>query len=150
MTSTPVTTRRVLVVDDDGATTRTFARMLSLEGYEVRTAGDAEQGLRESDSWDPDAIILDLRMPFINGLGFLYRLRAGEKHRDTPAVIVTADLLIDNSVISEIRELGASVHFKPLWIDELVVLVQTLVPSELQRERLVGTHPGHTAASLPQ
>jgi DNA-binding response OmpR family regulator len=72
---------RLLIVDDDGATTQTFARILTLEGYDVRTATTAEVALYENDSWRPDAIILDLWMPFINGLGFLYRLRGRRSPR---------------------------------------------------------------------
>ena len=80
-------------------TRETFARILTLEGYEVRTAAKAESGLREIESGFPDAVILDLRMPFINGLGLLYRLRAVEPHRQTPVVIVTGDQCIDDSVL---------------------------------------------------
>ena len=54
---------RVLIIDDDEATTQTFARVLRLEGHEVRTALDAEAGLREALIETPDAIIVDLRMP---------------------------------------------------------------------------------------
>jgi two-component system, OmpR family, response regulator len=118
---------RVLIVDDDGATTDTFARILTLEGYEVRTARDAESGLRENDSWQPDAIVLDLRMPFINGLGFLYRLRSRRDHSSTPVVIVTGDQCLEEATIAEIGSLGAEVHFKPLWLDELVSLVRKLL-----------------------
>ena len=69
---------RLLIVDDDLSTTQTFAKILTLEGYDVRTASTAESGLAEVEAGRPDAIILDLRMPFINGLGLLYRLRAAE------------------------------------------------------------------------
>ena len=52
----------ILIVDDDEGVTQTFARMLRLEGYHVRTAINAENGLREAEDCHPDAIILDLRM----------------------------------------------------------------------------------------
>ena len=54
---------------------RRFARMLRLEGFEVKTAVNAETGLHEAEEYHPDAIILDLRMPLVDGLGFLRRLR---------------------------------------------------------------------------
>jgi DNA-binding NtrC family response regulator len=76
MTTTPA---RLLIIDDDEAVTQTFAGILRLEGHEVRTAVDAESGLRQADALHPDAIIVDLRMPLINGLGFLYRLRSRER-----------------------------------------------------------------------
>ena len=121
------TTPRLLIVDDDDSTTRTFARILSLEGFDVRTATTAESGLREIETGHPDAVILDLRMPFINGLGLLYRLRACEPSRRTPVVIVTGDQCLEDSVINELRDLGAEVRFKPLWIEDLVDVARSLV-----------------------
>jgi DNA-binding NtrC family response regulator len=118
---------RLLIVDDDDATTRTFARILTLEGFEVRTAATAESGLHEIETSHPDAVILDLRMPYINGLGLLYRLRAGDCH--TPVAIVTGDQCIDDAVINELRDLGAEVRFKPLWIEDLVDVARSLVES---------------------
>ena len=120
-------TATILVVDDDEGVTETFARTLRLEGYEVRTALSAEMGLREAMSGRPDAIILDLRMPLINGLGFLYRLRSYDHHRDTPVAIVTGDYCVENGLATEVRELGARLLFKPLWLEDLVDLTRTLL-----------------------
>jgi DNA-binding response OmpR family regulator len=125
---------RLLIVDDDGATTQTFARILTLEGYDVRTATTAEVALCENDAWRPDAIILDLWMPFINGLGFLYRLRGREDRRDTPVVMVTGDQCLEDTIIDEIHELGAEVYFKPLWLEDLVTVVRKLVPVSRELE----------------
>lgn len=126
-------TGHLLVVDDDEGVTQTFARMLMLEGHQVRTANSAEEGLREAESTDLDAIILDLRMPFINGLGFLYRLRERQRHRETPVVIVTGDYCLDDSVTSELRDLGVEVRFKPLWLDDLVDLARELLGEKRRR-----------------
>ena len=127
-------TPRLLIVDDDLSTTQTFAQILTMEGYDVRTAATAESGLREFESTHPDAIILDLRMPFINGLGLLYRLRAAEQHRQTPVVIVTGDQCLDDAVIKELHDLGAEVKFKPLWLEDLVDVARSLV--QARREQL--------------
>ena len=118
---------KVLIIDDDQAVTETFARMLRLEGHEVRTAHDAETGLREAQTTPPDAIIVDLRMPLINGLGFLYRLHADERHQNTPVAIVTGDYCLDDSISRELTELGAQLHFKPLWLEDLVELAYSLL-----------------------
>src|SRR5436309_14415968 len=85
------TTATILIVDDDEGVTQTFARMLRLEGYHVRTAVNAEAGLQEASDGHPDAIILDLRMPILDGLGFLRRLRAAHDQRRIPVAIVTGD-----------------------------------------------------------
>jgi DNA-binding response OmpR family regulator len=117
----------ILVVDDDEGVTQTFARILRLEGYDVRTAMNAETALREADRSRPDAIILDLRMPMIDGLGFLRRLRARDEQRDTPVAIVTGDYFLDDQVSAELRELGAELKFKPLWLEDLVGLARHLL-----------------------
>src|SRR5947207_1391278 len=91
----------ILIVDDDEGVTQTFARMLRLEGYEVCTAMDAETGLRAAEQCRPDAIILDLRMPLVDGLTFLRRLREDEHHRETPVAIVTGDYFLEDSISTE-------------------------------------------------
>jgi DNA-binding response OmpR family regulator len=118
---------KILIVDDDEGVTQTFARMLRLEGYEVRTAMNAETGLREAERSHPDAIILDLRMPLVDGLGFLRRLRQHDDQRDTPVAIVTGDYFLDDTVSSELHQLGAELKFKPLWLEDLVGLARKLV-----------------------
>jgi DNA-binding response OmpR family regulator len=120
-------TGKILIVDDDEGVTQTFARMLQLEGYQVRTAVSAETGLAEAERSNPDAIILDLRMPLIDGLGFLRRLRERDDHRTTPVAIVTGDYFLDDAISSEIRELGAELRFKPLWLEDLVGLARELL-----------------------
>ena len=126
-TSSPHQSGTVLVVDDDEGVTQSFARMLRFEGYQVGTAVSAEEGLIEAEQRHPDAIILDLRMPLVDGLGFLRRLRAHDDQRDTPVAIVTGDYFLDDSVLTELRELGAELQFKPLWLEDLVGLARTLL-----------------------
>jgi DNA-binding response OmpR family regulator len=122
---------KILIVDDDEGVTQTFARMLRLEGYQVHTAVDAERGLKEAEQSHPDAIILDLRMPLVDGVGFLRRLRANDRHRSTPVAIVTGDYFLDDAVSTELRELGAELRFKPLWLEDLVGLARNLLQSKV-------------------
>lgn len=117
----------ILIVDDDEAVTQTFARMLELEGFSVRTAMNAELGLRAAAEHQPDAIILDLRMPAMDGLGFLRRLRARDEQRAIPVAIVTGDYFLDDMVSTELRQLGAELKFKPMWLEDLVSLAHTLL-----------------------
>jgi len=119
--------RTVLVVDDDSAVTATFARILRLEGYEVVTALSAEAALLAFADASPDAILLDLRMPLVDGLEFLRRLRADEAGRDVPVAIVTGDYCLDDAVLGELYELGTSVFFKPVWLEDLLQIMQWLM-----------------------
>lgn len=127
MAARKVDQNSILIVDDDEAVTQTFARMLELEGYAVRTAVNAETGLRAASEHMPDAIILDLRMPLVDGLGFLRRLRAHDEQREVPVAIVTGDYFLDDAVSTELRELGAELRFKPLWLEDLVGLARNLL-----------------------
>ncbi len=120
-------TATILIVDDDEGVTATFARMLRLEGYQVYTAMSAEMGLREAEATLPDAIILDLRMPLVDGLGFLRRLRSNDQQRHVPVAIVTGDYFLDDSTSAELQQLGAALKFKPLWLEDLVSLARTLL-----------------------
>lgn len=119
--------RTILIVDDDEGVTQTFARMLRIEGYQVRTAGTAETGLKDAEDSSPDAVILDLRMPLVDGLGFLRRLRAQVRQQHTPVAVVTGDYFLDDAVSTELKQLGAHLRFKPLWFEDLVGLARTLV-----------------------
>ncbi len=116
----------ILIVDDDAAVTDTFSRLLQLEGYTVYTALNPEGGLAIAADKHPDAIILDLRMPILNGLQFLQHLRKTPALSKTPVVMVTGDYFIDDGMTSKIEALGASVRFKPLWLDGLVALARGL------------------------
>jgi DNA-binding response OmpR family regulator len=129
----PSQRRTVLIVDDDPSVTQSFARMLALEGYDVRTALDAKTALRDIDTSRPDAILLDLRLPVVDGLAFLRQLRARENHRETPVAIITGDYFVDDSVTNALRELGAPVHFKPLWLDDLLAITRQLLGPSPER-----------------
>ena len=120
----------VLVVDDDEGVALTFSRMLRLQGYRVETATNAETGLALAMAHKPDAIILDLRMPIFGGVEFLRRLRSANTDPASPVpsvTIVTGDYFIEEPIASELRQLGAQVCFKPLWIDDLVDVVARML-----------------------
>jgi putative two-component system response regulator len=111
---------QVLIVDDDTLTLSLFAQVLGREGYTVRVASSALVGLREAETARPDAILLDFRMPFINGAGFLYRLRSNPLTQGTPVAVITGDVTLDDEACRELYNLGAEVWFKPLDGHELV------------------------------
>ncbi len=119
----------VLVVDDDEGVALTFSRMLRLHGYHVDTATSPEVGLTIATARMPDAILLDLRMPLLSGVEFLRRLRAGDSNRSASVTIVTGDYFIEEQIASELHALGAQVCFKPMWVDDLVVVVRNMLGS---------------------
>jgi DNA-binding response OmpR family regulator len=123
----------VLVVDDQVTLARAFALALESVGYVAHIAHTAEDGLRLAQREHPAAIILDLRMPFISGTGFLYRLRALPQHRDTPVLVVTG-APVNEELRAELADLRAVVRFKPLGLPDLIKEVHALLsPGPVRR-----------------
>ena len=120
-------TRTILIVDDDRSVADTFARMLKLEGFGVATALSADEGLIQAKASTPDAIILDMRMPITNGLQFLRQLRQQADLVRVPVAIVTGDYFLTQPIQNELHSLGASIRFKPLWLEDLIALAKTLI-----------------------
>jgi DNA-binding response OmpR family regulator len=118
---------RVLIVDDDVSVTDSFARTLRLDGYEVWSARSADEGLSLAQIHRPHAIILDLRLPLASALGFVRSVRTIPALANTPVAIVTGDYYLDASRELELQAVGAQLHYKPIWLGELVTLARDLV-----------------------
>src|SRR5687768_3026110 len=84
----PAVKARVLVAEDDRAVRESIERGLDFEGYEVVSAGDGAEALQAVGRTAPDAIVLDVMMPVLDGLGVCRSLRAAGDH--TPVLILTA------------------------------------------------------------
>ena len=101
--------------------------MLKLEGFGVVPALSADAGLAAAQASPPDAIILDMRMPITNGLQFLRMVRQRAHLVEIPVAIVTGDYFLSDPIQNELKSLGASIRFKPLWLEDLIALAKTLV-----------------------
>lgn len=121
---------RVLVIDDDEALRSVFARALTREGYSVRVAANAEEALNQVAQERPDAILLDLKMPMINGVGFLYRLRENPANRDIPVALITGERALDDATANDLLALSARVWYKPLSLDDVRNVARTLLARE--------------------
>ena len=108
---------RVLVVDDEPMVRETLGQVLSDEGYVVDLAVDGETALERVHAARPDAILLDLMMPGMNGRQFLQALREVEAFANVPVLIMTAV----HGLNVNLATLGASeVVEKPFNVDELL------------------------------
>ena len=116
----------ILIIDDNVNLAKGFALVLQRSGYRVNVAHTAEEGLRLAQADNPAAVVVDFRMPFINGAGFLYRLRACAKHANTPVLVVTAAAVTDE-MRAQLTELHAELRFKPLGVQDLLSEVGALV-----------------------
>jgi len=67
--------RRILVVEDNADSRETLAELLKLWGFEVESAGDGLQGVRKALSWRPDAVVVDIGLPLLDGWQVARRMR---------------------------------------------------------------------------
>ena len=118
----------ILIVDDQADLLRLYQRGLEVAGFRVNTAETVEVAMLIVDSDPPDAVLVDLRMPYVNGLGMLYRLR--KTHPRLPVAIVTGMQDLDNETLQEIAMLDAAIHYKPISIAQIRQVVEELLWKE--------------------
>jgi two-component system phosphate regulon response regulator PhoB len=81
---------RVLIIEDERGLVQSLTWYFNREGYETIAAHDGLEGLRKAQTLLPDVILLDLMLPGLDGLSVCRELRAGERTRDVPIVMITA------------------------------------------------------------
>ena len=122
---------RILVVEDDAAVRDSLARTLRFEGYQVDTAGDGRQALDAVRTGDPDALILDVSMPGMDGLTACRQLRADGVV--LPVLMLTARDSVGDRVAG--LDAGADDYLvKPFALQELLARIRAL----LRRSALTG------------
>lgn len=87
-----IASKRVLIVDDDSQIVAGMRLRLEAAGYKTSTAGDGQECLESAVLDPPDAIVLDVRMPRLDGLSTLERLRMIDRTRHVPVVMLSASL----------------------------------------------------------
>ncbi|MCB1185305.1 sigma-54-dependent Fis family transcriptional regulator, partial [bacterium] len=114
-------TPRVLIIDDERNIRRTFQMVLSDEGFTVDTAETGEEGLARVAEERPDVVVLDVRLPGIDGLEVLGRLHASEK--ELPVIMISGHGTISTAV--EATRRGAFDFMeKPLGKERLLVAIR--------------------------
>jgi len=139
---------KILVVDDERAVRESLRRALELEGYEIELAGDGQEALlrlaANGDS-QPDAVILDVLMPGVDGLEVCRRIRRAGN--GVPVLMLTARDAVENRVAG--LDAGADDYVtKPFALEELLARVRALLrrasdtPSEILRFADLELDPG--------
>jgi two-component system, OmpR family, response regulator MprA len=122
---------RILVVDDDLAVCRSIDRALRLEGYEVDTVASGGEALEAVASNSPDALVLDLQLPDLDGLAVCRRIR--EAGDDIPILMLTARHGIDDRVQG--LDAGADDYLvKPFALEELLARLRALLRRRFESE----------------
>ncbi|MEW6572677.1 MAG: response regulator transcription factor [Bacillota bacterium] len=129
----------ILVVDDEEHIQKLLVFALEREGYEVITAGDGLAALKLTESRNPDLIILDIMLPGMDGMRFCQVLRAKQRLRDIPVIMLSARGTEKDKISG--LETGADDYVtKPFSVRELVARVRAHLrrrpPSE-EKNRLV-------------
>lgn len=114
---------RILVVEDEPDLLRSLAQALREAGYAVDTAADGADGIYKAESWDYDALVLDVMLPKLDGWQFLARLR---KTRKTPVLMLTAR----DASRDRVRGLDAGADdylVKPFDLGELLARLRAII-----------------------
>jgi two-component system, OmpR family, response regulator MprA len=115
---------QVLVVDDDPAVRESLRRSLAFNGYDVELAADGEQALRAISTRRPDAVVLDVMMPRLDGLATCRALRAAGD--DVPVLMLTARDEVSDRVAG--LDAGADDYLpKPFALEELLARLRALL-----------------------
>ncbi len=130
------TSLRVLLIDDDPIVIRLVSDALTLLGnYAVTLATDGAAGLERLMEDPPDCIVVDIRMPHLNGLQFVRALRGDPATMDIPVVIISA-LVQDREVLAGMLSGADAYLLKPVKIDDLLhAIEQSLALSAEQRRQ---------------
>ncbi len=129
----------ILVVEDEAGVARLVALGLERQGYEVRVAGDGPHALDIAVDWKPDLVILDVRLPQMDGFEVCRRLRTLPRTSECPILFLTAKVLLDDK-LTGFKAGGDDYLTKPFDFPELVWRVRALLrrsqPSEPEHLRV--------------
>jgi two-component system OmpR family response regulator len=121
--TSPAISMRLLVVEDEADLRSGLEQALREEGYAVDGAADGEEGIYKAETWDYDAIVLDVMLPKFNGWQILERIR---KQKKTPVLLLTARDAVRDRVHG--LDLGADDYLvKPFDLNELLARVRSLI-----------------------
>lgn len=116
---------RILIIEDERALTEVLTYNLKREGYETIVAHDGKEGLRKAQNLLPEMIVLDLMLPQMNGLEICRELRAGERTRNIPIIMLTAKAEETDQVVG--FSMGADDYVtKPFSVKVLVQRLKAL------------------------
>jgi len=120
---------RILVVEDEKVLNEAYVLVLKKEGYDVISAFDGEEALKIASKEDLDLILLDLRMPKMNGVEFLKKYKPAENH---PGVkIIVFSNYDDEKEVNDAMKHGATRYILKAWSSpgELIKLVRESLAS---------------------
>ena len=120
---------KVLVIDDDQGITDMLRLALPLKGFKVVAANSGREGIESARQHEPDAIILDLMIPDIDGWHVCKAIR---EFSQVPILVLSA--VVDPEKIDQVKRQGANAYLaKPAGLDQLVTALHKLTTTEKSR-----------------
>lgn len=117
---------QVLIADDHSDTRIILRHYLEAMGFDVREAHNGVEALAEIRAARPDALVLDIQMPYMDGFAVLRALRADQALKDLPVLALSAHAFIED--VKEISTAGADTYMsKPANPRDVVAAIRTLV-----------------------
>jgi CheY-like chemotaxis protein len=117
---------RILYVEDAEVIRDTIARLLELNGYKVAYAQNGKEGVDKAISWDPDVILMDLRMPVMDGFKAIEEIKEDPRTRGTPIFVISA--WSGRKERTQAKISGADAFFvKPPDLNKLVEAIETAI-----------------------
>lgn len=124
-------TIKVLIVDDEERFRTTLKKLLTVKGVEAQTVGSGKEAILEVGNKDYDVVLLDVKMPEMNGIEVLSELK--KNNRDVEVIMLTGHASVDVAV--EIMRLGGYEYLlKPCPVDELMDKIEAAYERKLARE----------------
>ena len=121
-----MTAEKILIVEDDPVSLKLMRDVLRARGYETSDATSGEEGLARARDWVPDLIVMDIRLPGIDGIEAARSLKGDRRTKLIPIVAVTAHAMLGDE--GRIREAGYDAYLpKPLHLAEFVSVVEGLL-----------------------
>lgn len=121
-------TGTVLVADDDRDTLSLLSRVLRANGYAIQTVTRGREVLPAARAAEPSLILLDVRLPDLNGYAVLEQLKEDSKLADIPVIVMTGSELINDARRQKVLALGADhLMAKPFSVEELVERIKNAI-----------------------
>lgn len=117
----------IAIVEDDEFSAFLFEQVLTASGYAVAINRGEDADLPALLALQPAALLVDLHLGENDGIRLLRRLRAVRSLRHVPAAVITGDYFTDARVSRELEALGIDMYLKPLWDDDLLRVVASLL-----------------------
>lgn len=123
---TPKNTIRVLYVEDTEVIRDTITRLLQLNGYQVNIARNGQEGVEKAQQQHPDIILMDLRMPVMDGYNAIEEIRNNPQTHDIPVIVISA--WSSKTERTQAKLAGANEFFvKPPDLNRLIDTIESLV-----------------------